>query len=394
MPLERYHGVRVTQSADELVIARPKSTSVMGMLMSIPTADLPTGMAFNQPIAIRKAADAVDMPASVQGEIDTALDNGASTIIVVLVDAGADDQARTTNAVGSATTKTGVHAFKSAAMLGLPRPKLLVLPGWRAASVEPADPVIAEAIVVANDIRAQLYVDGPGTTIEAAKLAVPLIGAQKRVSISDGPILKSENGVTVARPSSTAFAAVQSMLDTNRSPAWAHTNVLLEGVVGVSMPVEYGAEATELNEAGVNTIINRGDGFRTWGPMTAAVGTIWEFVNVVRVTDMVHESLEDAFIAYIGRPMTKDNLDLMSMTGRGLLKQLEVEGVLLPGSQFGLSTNNLPETGVQGIVKFAMAFEVPAPIYDLRIQAHRQINVAYTALFNSVTGRFETDAAL
>ena len=128
--------------------------------------------------------------------------------------------------------------------------------------------------------------------------------------------------------------------------------------------------------------------------MTAAVGTIWEFVNVVRVTDMVHESLEDAFIAYLGRPMTKDNLDLMSMTGRGLLKQLEVEGVLLPGSQFGLSTDNLPETGVQGIVKFAMAFEVPAPIYDLRIQAHRQINVAYTALFNSVTGRFETDADL
>ena len=49
---------------------------------------------------------------------------------------------------------------------------------------------------------------------------------------------------------------------------------------------------------------------------------------------------------------------------------------------------------MQGIVKFAMAFEVPAPIYDLRIQAHRQINVAYTALFNSVTGRFETDEAL
>ncbi|MGN7867794.1 phage tail sheath subtilisin-like domain-containing protein [Paracoccus sp. 22332] len=362
--------------------------------MSIPTADLPAGVAFNRPIAIRKASDAADLPESVQGEIDTALDNGASTIIVVLTDAGDEDAERTANAVGNATTKTGVHAFKSAAMLGLPRPKLLVLPGFRAASEAPANAVIAEAIVVANDLRAQLYVDGPGTTIAAAKLAVPLIGAQKRVCISDGPILKSDDGVTVAHPSSTAFAAVQSMLDQQRSPAWAHTNVLLEGIVGVSLPVEYGTEASELNEAGVNTIINRGDGFRTWGPMTAAVGTIWEFVNVVRVTDMVHESLEDAFIAYIGRPMTKDNLDLMSMTGRGLLKQLEVEGVLLPGSQFGLSTDNLPETGVQGIVKFAMAFEVPAPIYDLRIQAHRQINVAYTALFNSVTGRFETDDAL
>lgn len=394
MPIERYHGVRVTQSADELVVARPKSTSVMGIMMSIPTADLPAGMAFNRPIAIRKPADAAGLPADVRAEIDTALDNGAGTMIVILTDAGVDEQARTTNAVGDSALKTGVHAFKSAAMLGLPRPKLLVLPGFRAAASEPANGVIAEAITVANDIRAQLYVDGPGTTLAAAKLAVPLIGAQKRVCISDGPILKSEGGVNVARPSSTAFAAVQSMLDQQRSPAWAHTNILLEGVVGMSMPVEYGAEASELNAAGVNTIINRGDGFRTWGPMTAAVGTIWEFVNVVRVTDMVHESIEDAFIEYIGRPMSKDNLDLMSMTGRGLLKQLEVEGVILPGSAFGLSSGNLPETGVQGIVKFAMAFEVPAPIYDLRIQAHRQINVAYTALFNSVTGRFDTADSL
>lgn len=389
MPLERYHGVRVTQSADELVVARIPSTSVLGMLMAIPTAGLPAGEAFNRPIAIRKPADAANLPASVQAEIDTALDNGAGTIIVVLVDGGTNGTTATTNATGSAITKTGVHAFKTAAANGLPVPKLLTLPGFKAAAVTPANGVIAEAITVANDMRAQLYVDGPGTTIAAAKTAAELIGAQKRVCMSDGPILKAEGDLAVAHPSSVAFAAVQSGLDQTRNTAWAHTNVLLEGVVGVGLPVEYGAEATELNEAGVNTIVNRGDGFRTWGPMTLAAGTIWEFVNVVRTTDMVFDSLEDAFIEYIGRPMTKDNLDLMAMTGRGLLKQLEVEGVLLPGSQFGLSTGNLPETGVQGIVKFEMAFEVPAPIYDLRVTSHRNITVAYTALFNSVTGRFE-----
>ena len=143
MPIERYHGVRVTQSADELVVARPKSTSVLGMLMAVPTDDLPTGMDFNAPIAIRRASDAADLPDVVRQEIDTATDNGASTIIVVLTDAGADDSERTTNAVGSAATKTGVHAFKSAAMLGLPRPKLLTLPGFTAVASGEANPVIA-----------------------------------------------------------------------------------------------------------------------------------------------------------------------------------------------------------------------------------------------------------
>lgn len=208
------------------------------MLMSTSTAGLPAGMAFNRPIAIRKAADAAALPAVVQFEIDTALDNGASTIILVLVDAGSGEPQRTTNAVGSAATKTGVHAFKSAATLGLPRPKLLVLPGSRRRRSRRQTQSLPRPSWSPTTCAPSST--SMGHDHRRRQAGCPADRRLQRVCISDGPILKSDDGVTVAHPSSTAFAAVQSMLDTNRSPAWPHTNVLLEGVTGVSLPVEYG----------------------------------------------------------------------------------------------------------------------------------------------------------
>lgn len=389
MPTSRFHGVRVTQNPNELVVARPIDTSVIGLLMAVDPTGLPTGILVNAPFAVRYPTDAALLPAAVNQELDTIWDNGGSTVVVTLVDQGTTSTEKVANAVGDATIKTGVHAFTTVTSRGLPKPKILVMPGYKT-TTGTANGAIAEAAVVAEQMRAQLYVDGPGTTLEDAKLSVGLI-ANKRVCVSDGPILKSVGGVPTAHSSAVAFAAIQSKLDRERNVAWPHTNVLINGIVGTAMPVLYGTEATELNEAGVNTIINRGDGFRTWGPMTTVPQTIWEFVNVVRTTDFVNETIETAFIQYIGRPMIKDNLDLMAMTGRGLLKVLEAENILLKGSRFGLASNNSPEEGVQGIVKFGMAFEVPAPIYDARITAYRNITVAYTALFNSVTGQFEVD---
>jgi capsid protein len=44
------------------------------------------------------------------------------------------------------------------------------------------------------------------------------------------------------------------------------------------------------------------------------------------------------------------------------------------------------------IVKFLMAFEVPAPMADIRIDAHRNIEIGYSLLFNSVTGEINVAA--
>ncbi|MCR9098283.1 MAG: hypothetical protein NXI30_29025, partial [bacterium] len=240
MVTETFHGVRVFQDANEPVIAQPVSTSVIGMLMAVDPTDLPSGVAVNTPVAIRNPSDAADLPAAVKEELDTVWDNGGGQVILVVVDEGADAAELATNATGDATAKTGVHAFKKAVTLGLSKPKLLCLPGVaKAAASGTADPVVAEAIVVANSLKAQLYVDAPNTTLAEAKSAATLIGAEKRVCISDPFVLKSVGGTPTAKSSSTLFAAVQSSLDRTRSVAWPATNVLARGIVGVNRPTDY-----------------------------------------------------------------------------------------------------------------------------------------------------------
>ncbi|KQI68693.1 hypothetical protein AN189_07230 [Loktanella sp. 3ANDIMAR09] len=392
MTTETFHGARVFQDANEPVVVSSVKTSTIGMLQAVDPSDLPSGVDLNTPISVRKPSDAAELPDAVKAELATVFDNNGGEVILTFVDQGEDAAAKATNAAGDETTKTGIHALRKAAAMGLSVPKLICLPGVARATTGTADPVIAAAISLTDDLRAQIYIDGPNTTIADAKAAAALIGAQRRVCMSDPDVLKAVAGQSVAKPSSTLFAAVQSNLDRTRNVAWPATNVIANGVVGVNRPVDYGTEATELNEAGVNTIINRGDGFRLWGPTTLAAqeaGGIWKFANVVRATDFVNESLERVFMRFVGRPISGATLPLMVQAGAFALADFENENILLPGSRFGLDTSNTPTTGVQGIIKFGMAFEVPAPIYDLRITAYRSIEIGYTALFNSITGTFD-----
>lgn len=253
--------------------------------------------------------------------------------------------------------------------------------------------VVAEAQGVAERLRAQFYADGPDGTDAQAISARALIGS-KRVCFSDPRVLKSIDGVPVAKSSSTIFAALQARMDRTRGVQWAGSNVLINGIQGTNRPVAAGQEASALNEGGVNTIINRGDGFRAWGPMTCAVGTIWEFVSVVLVADLVNESIEQAFVQFNDRPQSRLALDQMAAAGRRALKSLEADGVLLPGSRFGLSADQGVQEGVQGIVKFAMLYEPPAPIYDIRIGAYRNPAVAYELLYDTVSGQIDTGELL
>lgn len=245
--------------------------------------------------------------------------------------------------------------------------------------------ITAEAIGVAQKLRAVFYADGPDGTDQQAVTARKLCGS-KRVFYCDPRVLKSVSGVNVPQPSSSIFVGQQAALDRSRGPHWPGSNKSIAGIVGTNRAVLYGDQANYLNENRVNTIINRGDGFRTWGVWTCSDESVWQFINVVRTTDAVNEAIETAYLEFVDRPMTRANLDFMIWSGLQALKNFENDGMLLPGSVFKLADGNTPTTGAAGIIKFLMAFEVPAPMVDIRIDAHRNIEVGYTLLFNSVTG--------
>ncbi len=249
--------------------------------------------------------------------------------------------------------------------------------------------VLSEMIVVANQLRAHTYTDGPDGTADQAVVARRLIGS-RRVIFCDPKVLKVVNGVTVARPFSSILSGLQAYMDQNFGPHYPASNVEIAGIVGTNRPVDPGQEASFLNENGVVTIINRGKGFMAWGPVTCAVGTKWEFVNVSRVSDLVDESIEDAFFEYVDKPQTLGLLDQMVVTGREALLALENEGIIMAGSVFGLSSRTTPTEGAQGVVKFAVRYQVPAPAYDIRTAAYDNVEVAYDLLYSRVTGLIDT----
>ncbi|TFF20826.1 phage tail protein [Jiella endophytica] len=260
------------------------------------------------------------------------------------------------------------------------------------------NPVLAEAIGVADKLRAMIYTDGPDGTNQQAVQARLLIGS-KRVAFCDPRVLKSIDGVPYPRALSTIYAGLQAKMDKEKGAVFAGSNVIISGIQGVNRPVEYGEEANYLNQNRVNTVINRGNidgagGFRAWGVWTCADDPIWQFIPVVRVTDLVNESIEEAFLQFVGRPQTLAQLDNMVMTGRNALRGLESEQFLLPGSDFWLLNGQSASDGVQGIVKFGMKFEVPAPIVDIRITAYRNFTVAYELLYSQVSGEVEVGATL
>lgn len=260
-----------------------------------------------------------------------------------------------------------------------------------AAVGEVLNPVIAEAQGVADKLRAIFYADGPDGTDQQAVQARQLIG-HKRIFYSDPRVLKSVGGVAYPKPSSAIFVGLQAMMDKTRGAVYPGSNVVINGIQGTNRPIEYGEEANYLNQNRVNTIINLAaisgaGGFRAWGVWTCASESIWQFVNVVRVSDLVNESIEMAFLEFNDRPMTLGNLDLMVMSGNNGLKSLENEKFLLPGSKFWLADGNTPDEGAQGIIKFAMRYEVPAPMVDIRITAHRNITIGYELLYSAVTGQ-------
>lgn len=253
------------------------------------------------------------------------------------------------------------------------------------------NPILAEMAGVAEKLRAFVYADGPDSSTSAALAARLLIG-NRRIGFCDPRVLKSIGGVNYPRAASTIFAALQAKMDKEQGAVYAGSNVVINGIVGTNRPVEYGEEADVLNAGRVNTIINRGSldgagGFRAWGVWTCAGETIWQFIPVVRVTDLVNESIELGFLPFVDRPQRLLNLDLAVMAGQRALRGLENDGFLLPGSEFYLSEGQTPEEGVQGIVKFIMKLEVPAPMVDIRITGHRNYTVAYELLYDAVTGQ-------
>jgi phage tail sheath protein FI len=93
--------------------------------------------------------------------------------------------------------------------------------------------------------------------------------------------------------------------------------------------------------------------------------------------DVVHESLEDASLQFIDRPINQALIDAIRETGNAFMRTLIQRGALLTGSKVltYIKADN-PDTEVAaGHLTFALTFMVPVPGERITLQSSLDISL-------------------
>lgn len=239
------------------------------------------------------------------------------------------------------------------------------------------DPVVAELTGLCDELGAIAYVGGPNTTDADATKFRSLINSQ-RIYVIDPKALvyDAQAEANVARPMSSFFAGVRTRTDREFGFHYSISNKRISGIVGVTRPITYGAQANYLNERGVNTVINLArQGFVTWGNRVATGDDLWKFESVRRTADVINRALKEAYLEFVDKPFSKANLKFMIESGNAFLRMLKNEGVILGGRCFIRADDNPASNLASGAPTIGVEFEPPAPMEDIRIKTFR--NIAY-----------------
>lgn len=226
---------------------------------------------------------------------------------------------------------------------------------------------------VADRLRAIVVVDGPDDDAAAAHSYADL-HANKRIYMVD-PQVKVQRGSSVVNERASAWAAgVIAKSDAERGFWFSPSNRIIQGVAGTSRAIGFflgdeNSEANLLNENDVATIV-RENGFRLWGNHTTTTDTKFQFLSVVRIMDMVNESVMRAHLWAVDRCITRSYLQDVKESVASYLRSLEARGAIL-GSRVYVDPDQNSETDIaNGEVTFD--FEI-TPVYPAERVRFRSI---------------------
>ena len=307
------------------------------------TVDVDTGVVTRVPAGAIMASQAVTASYSYLGDGDAAAVAGA---------AGTD-------------SFTGVYALQQAEALGLPKPRILIAPGWS------QNAAVAQALIaVASSIRAVVVADGPNTT-DAAAVTYRTTFDSRRLYLVDPQV--KVGTPAVAEPASARVAGVIARTDAERGFWWSPSNQVITGVVGTARPVDFRlgdatSRANHLNGNSIATIIRQA-GYRLWGARTVSSDSKWRFLNVVRIADAVNERILAGHMWAVDRNLTRTYLDDVAEGVNAFLRDLEGLGAVLGGRCWADPDLNTAENIAAGKVTFNFDFTPVSPAERLTFQS-------------------------
>ncbi|MBU6141281.1 MAG: phage tail sheath subtilisin-like domain-containing protein [Proteobacteria bacterium] len=381
------HGVEVIDINDGARPIQTVKSSVIGLVGTAPKGpvNIPT-------LLLGSLSEAVEIFGSDKNfTIPAALDlifkqTGAMVVVVNVADptktahktANVLDPAKITlsdivGGVDSQTGKyTGVSGLLAANSEVKVQPRILIAPGFTHQTPldeddEPtANPVVAALLNAAETLRAIIVADCPNTNkTDAINYANDWGSARIYPAFPWVKVLNTANNTIVEKPASSCIAGLIAKSDNERGFWWSPSNMVINGIVGTSKPVDFALGNTSctanfLNEHGIATIIQQ-DGFRLWGNRTVSSDAKWIFLQTRRTADMINDSLLKAHLWAVDRNITKTYIDDVLEGVNNYLRYLKSIQAIIDGKAFINPELNTPSQIAQGKVTFDFDFTPPYP---------------------------------
>lgn len=239
-----------------------------------------------------------------------------------------------------------------------------------------ANPVGVALASIVDRLRAVAFLDGPGTSYDAAVSYRSDYGSQ-RVMVIDPGVLSwdIETSAYVTKPASAYAAGLQARIDEQKGFWYSLSNEIIQNIGGPSRPVDWmpndrDCEANMLNSNQVTTIIHD-DGFRFWGLRGTGTDPLWAQLSVRRTADMIYESLERAERSRLDKPFSFQLLNGIQLDVNRYLRLLRSRGGLINGKCWIDPTVNTAATFAAGALTVDFDLEPPACLEHLEFRARR-----------------------
>ncbi|EFA3721387.1 DUF968 domain-containing protein [Escherichia coli] len=136
----------------------------------------------------------------------------------------------------------------------------------------------------------------------------------------------------------------------------------------VSIAVEQNCTANLLNMENISTII-RHDGFKHWGNRLCSSHSQWRFEPVRRTADVIEDSIQEAMLPYVDRPLDRDVADDILGSINAYMRQLKNLGAIHGGSAWLNDELNTAETLAAGQLYIDYDFGPKSPLERLTLRA-------------------------
>jgi len=374
MPADYHHGVRTVQVAEGTRPIRMINTGVIGIVGTAPDADA-AKFPLNTPVLLsgqRAQAAGLDTAGNQNGTLPKAMDaiydQIAPFIIVVRVEEGVDDAETTSNIIGGTDAEgnlTGMQALlASKSMFGF-KPRILGVPGLD------NDAVTAELIGIADKLRGFVYASAFGATTKEDAITYRDNFGSKRLMIL-WP--KFRGWDTVANDYADVEAVSRALglrAKIDSDIGWHKTisNIPVAGVTGINKQVFFdisndASDATYLNSNEVTTLI-KDNGFRFWGSRTCSADPKLAFESAVRTSDVLADSIDEAMMWAIDKPMTKTLIKDIVESCNAKFRELKALGYIVDAGAYIDPEKNTVESLEAGKLYVDYDFSPVPPLENL-----------------------------